>query len=1173
MSASRQVRPLPGSGGISAGNRKSPMPASSSIGSGVSVSTRIGKYEVDTEASGGSIVRVFHAWDRATGRRVILKVLTDVADLRRAERFRREVAAMANARNPRLVAIYELGEHVGMPFAAAEYVGDDHLGHVICGDRSLTLLEKMRAMCQVAEGVQAAHSGGLAYVGLHPRGIALCADGSAKVQDFGIVRFTGESPDEAAPYQEKAGDHLHDALSDVFAFGVIYYELLTGVHPLAGGEIAAVRDRTPECPELLQQLVFRAMEPDRVLRYQSMEDIQFDAEPILREFERRRATVLIETARRSMESKELDQAQAAVRQALDLDPGNPAAERLRVELRGLVQERTVRSRVEALLREAEEETAGRRYARAAELLEAAARLDSDNGGVAAQLNEVRSRIEQSRKTAQLLDEVRLALKRKELTTAEARVLEALELDPDSADAMELADAVGEAIRRRELDSRIDQGIAEAKSLLLLGSFDAALEILLGLEAESPGSAAVGQWLAHVRQHKDQAERRERLDAHLTEARSLMAGERFAEAADVLERLREEFPQESTVADLLAECWEGAERGAVLADAHSQCELLCREEQFEKALAVLDAASKAYPDDPDLNGLRREVEGKRLEFQAASSIRNVLEEAQWLLDQDRADLAAQFLKEKCAAQPDHPLLTARLAAVEQMRAAWEKRRLVEDCLRRVAALEQVQQWAVALTVLEEALEACPGSDELQGAVERLRSRLREQDLHKKLGRWIGEVREALADGDVEQAEQTLGRALDAVPGDPSLLQLSAELEQDKKYREEWRNAQVLVGRRQFEEAERVLVRLDGTQRPEVQTLLKTVREARAAREEEGFYKRGRDKALLLIQQKQTEQAADLLRNLLSLFPGDPVLERDLRAIGGARQDAVRPSAEPPEAKPAPKQMDPVAAAPPVAATRVISWRQRWPVIAGAAFFLLVSAGTAVTRIWRGGAAAPAPAAPKSASTPSHAAITPAAAPVVAPAEPPSVAPEPPTVHASIPKRESVTEQPSAPRSTEPVRAFNGASLSKPAPAKMTAVLAPAPPVSGTAASWVEPLPASVTPPLRAPAPPPREAPAVSPPEPSARPAGGELQPVKAISLPAPAMPLFAKERGIGGVVNLEATVDKQGAVTKVKVLSGNPLLVPAAVDGVKKWRYQPAMLNGQPIEADIRVELRFEAGHK
>jgi protein TonB len=88
-------------------------------------------------------------------------------------------------------------------------------------------------------------------------------------------------------------------------------------------------------------------------------------------------------------------------------------------------------------------------------------------------------------------------------------------------------------------------------------------------------------------------------------------------------------------------------------------------------------------------------------------------------------------------------------------------------------------------------------------------------------------------------------------------------------------------------------------------------------------------------------------------------------------------------------------------------------------------------------------------------------------------------------------------------------------------------------------------------------------------GGKSQEVRRISSPPPVFPAFAKEQHVSGAVALEATVDKQGAVTQVNALRGHPYLVRAAKDAVLKWRYQPAMLNGQPIEAKVTITINFE----
>src|SRR6185436_4442025 len=227
-----------------------------------STPARIGKYEIESEIGQGTVVKAFRALDRDTGRLVTLRVFTELASREPLERFRREAAIIATLHHKGVIGIYELGEHVGLPFVAAQYLGEEDLRTAIRNQGVLTLLQKMLIMEGLAEGLRAAHAAGLAAVGLHPAGVALGRDGTVTLQDFGIVRLMGDRPDEEHRYrapEEIGGDAAPDALCDVFAYGAIYYELLTGTHPSAG-ELPA------ECPEALGQLVHRALSRERELR-------------------------------------------------------------------------------------------------------------------------------------------------------------------------------------------------------------------------------------------------------------------------------------------------------------------------------------------------------------------------------------------------------------------------------------------------------------------------------------------------------------------------------------------------------------------------------------------------------------------------------------------------------------------------------------------------------------------------------------------------------------------------------------------------------------------------------------------------------------------------------------------------------------------------------------------
>jgi hypothetical protein len=722
-------------------------------------------------------------------------------------------------------------------------------------------------------------------------------------------------------------------------------------------------------------------------------------------------------------------------------------------------------------------------------------------------------------------------------------------------------ALGDFIERRNTEVKIEQALAQAKTLLWARSFDAAISVLSVLRAEFPNFVLIEQWLAHAEAQKVGAERQTRLRTLLGEARSLLSEQRFAEAVAKLENLGAEFPDEASVQDLLAETLRVKERVSAIAQAKAQCDQFLLKQQFDKALEVVDVSLASYHGEPALITLRQQIEGRRLESESAAALRPVLDEAEWLLKQDRPDLAVQLLREKKVDFADQPALVSRLSAIEQTLPDWQKRRFIQQALARADALEQRNQWQVALTVVEEALDTCPTSVELLQASERLRDLLQSQERARRLARqlevigqkiatqawsqalslieasqtefpgepklqvlaedvqrdarrsqcesFITEVRQCLADDDTLQAEEILREGLASFCEEPALTALRAELEADKKYREDWRAAQVLFGRRQFEEAERILVQLAAKNRPDAQTLLETVREARVVSEEEDFYKHGREKALKLIQERRFQQAADLLSNLLTLFPGDQLLERALRSAQNGRhqgqsQDFITESKEigdlqPPE--PTQEAMGQAIPALSVQAKPSITTRARSAVLAFTTILLLVSGGAVVWTLSRGENVNAA-----------HE------------AQGGNV-----TTAASVDSR---TEYTDAAPTELPL-------IPGPGRARVQAFLMPSPPPGGTDVAVF---------------------------------AAGRrdnFQRPKFIAGLPPVVPSL--EGGLDSSdVNLEATVDQRGMVTNVTVLSGRTFFVSAATLAVLKWQFDPAVLNGHPLEYKVRIRMTYKA---
>jgi serine/threonine-protein kinase len=317
---------------------------------------RIGKYEIQAELGRGGFGRVYRAYDPVMNRLVAIKILKTGADREQLDRFQNEAAAAGNLHHRNIVTIYDFGDHDGQPYIVMEFLEGQDLQQVIASRRPLTLLEKVSIMRQVADGLHSAHKAGVIHRDVKPANILLLPDGAVKIVDFGTARLVGDGTGACMTLQMPFSGTLQymapeqvlgaagDFLCDIFAYGVTYYEFLTGNHPFHADDAGAVlyrltaedpepvRKRVPECPEALEDIVRHAMQKDRGLRYQSLRDIQFDTEPILIELRQEHAAALLTEASNAYAAKDLTTAQAIVHDVLDLDPANRAARQLRQQL-------------------------------------------------------------------------------------------------------------------------------------------------------------------------------------------------------------------------------------------------------------------------------------------------------------------------------------------------------------------------------------------------------------------------------------------------------------------------------------------------------------------------------------------------------------------------------------------------------------------------------------------------------------------------------------------------------------------------------------------------------------------------------------------------------------------------------------------------------------------------
>jgi serine/threonine-protein kinase len=688
--------------------------------------TRIGKYEIVDELGRGGMGVVYRGIDKQIGREVAIKTLTQgfLGDSGMLARFYEEGRRTGRLKHPNIVTVYDLGDHNGTPYIVMECVEGDPLDKLIRSESQLSLADQLGIIEEVCSALGYAHRNNVIHRDVKPANIFVQPDGSAKLLDFGIARLEKRDQNMSltqtgyligtVPYMapERLRNEIVDGRSDIFAAGVVLYELVAGQPPFSGADtvlmskiltephprLTGIR---PDLPASLDPIIDRAMAKSPDDRYSTAEEMAADLMAVIAELRQEQVQELIPEARRLMQAGEFTRARGVLHQLLKIDSKHAEARTLLGEIQQHFTQRQREERIQQICLQAEDDLSHNRFDQSLAVLESGLELDASNPALVKLREKARS--------------------------------------------------------EKDKQDRVKEFLHQAETARRKGDFKSAIEAArkaLDVDRTNPRLVALNNILT---QEAEEAQRKAQSKILLDSARGRIASRQYSEAIELLSQVEKVDPTNPEIPLLLGDANAGLEQGRrkeVVAKLEEEFAQATGYEQLQQTARSIQEAMAAMPSESGLFRLNAMVERQIKEYENRFLVDETIQACRNLRPREAMELVQ---KARLRLPGEERLLSLETLLAERL-----KQQTVEEhrteALARAREAMQTGQHSDAVRILEACRSEGIVTDEVLSLLDFARTEELEQQRQELLRSKLAQAQALISDAAYDEAIEFLKQAL-------------------------------------------------------------------------------------------------------------------------------------------------------------------------------------------------------------------------------------------------------------------------------------------------------------------------------------------------------------------------------------------------------------------------------